>query len=243
MNRRAEFRPFSWLHDLWKRNQLDLSPPYQRRSVWPERFKSDFVTTVMLNYPCPAVFLYEEIRPDGSFLYKVVDSKQRLTTLFDFVSNNSMVSEEFPSMELRGKAFSNFSDAMKVSIWRYSFSVEFIEQENEAIINDIFNRMNRNVAKLSQQELRHALYSGVFMTACEQLSETMETTLPLRFPNIAPQSRRQMKDVENVAMMLLFIESGEKSFSQNDIDKIFAERDEVWFEQDEATKAFSEAIR
>lgn len=27
MQRRAEFRPFSWLHDLWKRGQLDLSPP------------------------------------------------------------------------------------------------------------------------------------------------------------------------------------------------------------------------
>jgi uncharacterized protein with ParB-like and HNH nuclease domain len=38
---------------------------------------------VLSNYPCPAIFLYEEIRADGSFLYKVVDGKQRLTTLFD----------------------------------------------------------------------------------------------------------------------------------------------------------------
>jgi hypothetical protein len=78
MQRRAEFRPFSWLNDLWRRDHLDLLPPYQRRGVWPERFRSDFITTVLLNYPCPAIFLYQEIRADGSFLYKVVDGKQRL---------------------------------------------------------------------------------------------------------------------------------------------------------------------
>jgi hypothetical protein len=62
MLRRADFRPFSWLNDLYNRDQLDLDPPYQRRSVWSERYRSEFVTTVLLNYPCPAIFLFEQIR-------------------------------------------------------------------------------------------------------------------------------------------------------------------------------------
>lgn len=243
MQRRAEFRPFSWLHDLWQRDQLDMSPPYQRRSVWPERFRTDFITTVLLNYPCPAVFLYEEVRPDGSFLYKVVDGKQRLTALFDFVTDKIAISEEHPNMDLRGRLFSTLDDQAKINVWRYAFSVEFVEQENEAVINDIFNRINKNVAKLTQQELRHALFSGLFISASEQLSEEMEATLPPRFPNIAPQSKRQMKDVENAATMLLFVENGERSLSQADIDHAFAEREEEWGEQDSSVAKFQAAVR
>lgn len=242
MQRRAEFRPFSWLNDLERRDQLDLSPPYQRRSVWPDRFRVEFVTTVLMNYPCPAIFLFEEIRPDGSFFYKVVDGKQRLTTLFDFVRDRIAISEEYPSPALRGRYFSQLDDEAKLGVWRYAFSVEFIEQENEAMINDIFNRINKNVAKLSQQELRHALFSGLFIAASEELSEEMGEVLPPKFPNITPQSQRQMKDVENAATMLLFVENGEKSLSQNDLDKAFADRDEVWDERQETVVAYRSAV-
>ena len=242
MPRRAEFRPFSWLHDLWKRGQLDLSPPYQRRSVWPERFRSDFITTVLLNYPCPAVFLYEEIKPDGSFLYKVIDGKQRLTTLFDFVSDQISVSEDYPTMALRGRFFGSLDDSTKLGVWRYAFSVEFIEQENETIINDIFNRINKNVAKLTPQELRHAQFSGPFITESERLAEKLETILPPRFPNIVSQSKRQMKDVENVAIMLLFLEIGERSLSQSDIDQAFSAREEEWQEQERIVTEFDSSI-
>jgi hypothetical protein len=243
MQRRAEFRPFSWLNDLWRREQLDLSPPYQRRSVWPDRFRSEFITTVLLNYPCPAIFLYEEIRADGSFLYKVVDGKQRLTTLFDFVSDEIAISEDYPNMALRGRTFSSLDDQIKLSVWRYAFSVEFIEQENEAIINDIFNRINKNVAKLTPQELRHARFSGLFIARIEALAEEMEALLPAGFPNIAPQSRRQMKDVENVATMLLFVETGERSLSQADLDKAFSDREEEWPEENATVSTFLAAVR
>lgn len=243
MQRRAEFRPFSWLNDLWKRDQLELSPPYQRRSVWSDKFRSDFVTTVLMNYPCPAIFLFEEIRADGSFYYKVVDGKQRLTTLFDFVTDKIPVAEDYPSMAIRGRNFSQLDDQDKLSVWRYAFSVEFIEQENESLINDIFNRINKNVAKLSQQELRHALFSGLFIVTAERLTEFMDDTLPPKFPNITGQSKRQMKDVENVSTMLLFVEQGERGLSQSDIDDAYAIREETWDEQEATIASFRSAVQ
>ncbi|MBS9477421.1 DUF262 domain-containing protein [Ancylobacter radicis] len=242
MRRRAEFRPFGWLHDLRVREQLDLEPPYQRRSVWPERYKVDFITTVLLGYPCPAIFLYEEININGSFLYKVVDGKQRLSSLFDFVDNKISVSDDYPNMNMRGKIFDELDDNSKLEVWRYSFSVEFIEQENETLINDIFNRINKNVAKLTAQELRHARFSGIFISQCEDLSNELDTILYPNFPNIAPQSRRQMKDVENLSTMLLFLEQGERSLSQTDIDKAYSERDEEWLSQYDTIAEFRRNI-
>lgn len=242
MQRRAEFRPFSWLHDLWKRQQLELDPPYQRRSVWTDRFRKEFITTVLLNYPCPAIFLYEEISTDGTFIYKVVDGKQRLMTLFDFVSNNLSISEDHPNHILRGKYFPELDDDKKLQVWRYSFSVEFVAQENESIINDIFNRINKNVAKLTHQELRHARFSGLFISCAEDLAQALLSDLPPRFPNIVTQSQRQMKDVEFVATLLLFLERGEKSASQADLDEEFAAREEEWERQKETIEEYNKSV-
>ena len=242
MLRRAEFRPFSWINDLSKRGQLELDPPYQRRSVWSQRYKVDFVTTVLLGYPCPAIFLYEEIRPDGTFSYKVVDGKQRLTTLISFAADEIAIADDYPSERLKGRVFSDLTDEDKLAVWRYSFAVEIIQQENETIINDIFNRINNNVARLSPQELRHARMSGVFIQACESLSEGLARQLPDGFPRIAPQSRRQMKDVENVATLLLFCEQGERSLSQADLDQAFSIRDDEWIDEAATIAKFNSAI-
>lgn len=124
--------------------------------------------------------------------------------------------------------FGDLPDEAKRGVWRYSFSIEFIEQENEALINDIFNRINSNVARLTPQELRHAMFSGQFIQSVEALATFTEETLGSSFPYIAPQSRRQMKDVENVVLLVLFLELGERSLSQIDIDRAFRDREDEW---------------
>ena len=84
--RRQNFQTVSWFWDLYQRKFLDLDPPYQRRSVWNQSYKDDFIDTVLLQYSSPAIFLYEEISPDtGLSKYHVVDGKQRLTAIFDFI--------------------------------------------------------------------------------------------------------------------------------------------------------------
>lgn len=65
MLRKATFQSLSWLWDLYKRDLLDMDPPYQRRSIWNQSYKDFFVDTVLNDYPCPAIFLYEHISPDG----------------------------------------------------------------------------------------------------------------------------------------------------------------------------------
>src|SRR5438874_2329244 len=85
--RRQSVQSIAWFWDQFKRNLLDLDPSYQRRSVWNQSFKDFFIDTVLLKYPAPAIFLYEDIRPDGTATYHVVDGKQRLTTLFEFASD------------------------------------------------------------------------------------------------------------------------------------------------------------
>lgn len=242
MARRHNFQTVSWFYDLWTRKLLDLDPPYQRRSVWNQAFKDYFVDTVLLNYPAPAIFLYEDITPDGRSLYHVVDGKQRLTTLFEFVQGVFPVSERSQSGQHSGKYFSSLDDTTKKAFWGYQFLVEYVPTEDENVINAIFDRINRNVAKLTSQELRHAKLDGEFIKAAENLADWMIDILPRNFPRFTAQSRKQMKDVEFAALLLLLIEEGPKSYSQEDLDKAFNDRDLAWEKRLEVENAFRNAI-
>jgi len=219
-----------------------MDPPYQRRSIWNQAYKDFFIDTVLNDYPCPAIFLYEKISPEGNASYSVVDGKQRLLTLFQFANNEFPVYSEAASVRLRDKYFKDLDDDTKRSFWRYQFSVEFVPSEDEALITNIFDRINRNVAKLTKQELRHAKFSGVFISRVEELSEWTFTFLPRNFPFIQPSSRKQMKDDEFVAQLLLLIEEGAKYYSQEDLDAAFSSRDLAWENDVFVTSSYRDSI-
>lgn len=51
MQRRPTTQGITWLLDLYNNKQLDLNPPYQRRSVWTRKDKQFFLDTIFRNYP------------------------------------------------------------------------------------------------------------------------------------------------------------------------------------------------
>ena len=239
MNRKQNFQPIAWFWDLHQRSRLDMDPPYQRRSVWNQAFKDYFIDTILLSYPAPAIFLYEEITPEGIASYHVVDGKQRLTAIFDFVSSGFPVSDKCERSDLRGKYFKELDDATKRDFWLYQFSVEYLPTAQETIINNIFDRINRNTARLTAQELRHAQYGGEFITSAEDLADWMFSQFPPYFPNITSRSKKQMKDVEFVAHILLLLESGPKGYSTAQLDQAFSDRDTEWSQREDVVERFA----
>ncbi len=245
IRRDMNFQTVGWFWDLYKRELLVMDPPYQRRSVWTQEYKDYFVDTVLHGYPAPALFLFRETTPDGISQYSVVDGKQRLSALFDFASNLFPVSQNSTVATItrfRGNYFKDLPNELKTSFWNYRFAVEYLHSSNEEIINNIFDRINRNVAKLTPQELRHARYSGEFISEVQKQSAWMFKKLPQGVPNISTQSRRQMKDDEFVAQLLILIEAGPKKDSQDDLDEAFALREQNWENKDSTITRFQDII-
>jgi hypothetical protein len=240
--RRHNQQTIAWFNDLNKRGLLDLDPPYQRRSVWNQSYKDAFIDTILIQYPSPAIFLYQEISPDGQTQLHVVDGKQRLTAIFDFVAGAFPIAEDAQTTQLRGKYFEQLPADVKTSFWTYEFSVEYLPTNEEGLINGIFERINKNTAKLTRQELRHARFNGLFITAAEQLAEWMLKKLPENFPRFDSQSRKQMKDIELVASLLLLIEEGVSGYSQDGLDKAFSDRDVSWDDSADTEQSFREII-
>jgi len=240
--RKQNTQTIAWFWDLYKRGLLDIDPPYQRRSVWNIQYKEFFIDTVLQNFPAPAIFLHEEIKASGVTQYSVVDGKQRLLSIFEFLDNAFPTSTKAGPQELRGLYFESLRDESKAAFYRYSMTVEYLPTTDSDLLNDIFDRINRNVVKLTPQELRHARFDGPFIATAERLSEWLLQFSP-EFPRITLNARNQMKDVEFVASLLLLVEEGPRGYSTSDLDKAFAERDFEWEAALAVEELFRDAVR
>jgi len=92
VERRASTLDISWFLDLERNGQLQMNPPYQRKSVWTHKDKLFFLDTVFNNFPCPAFYIQKDISSSET-KYNVVDGKQRLTAIFEFYKGKLRLSD------------------------------------------------------------------------------------------------------------------------------------------------------
>lgn len=225
MKRRSTTQDISWFLDLYRNGQLDLDPSYQRRSVWTSKDRRYFLDTVFRDYPCPAIFLHKEIDEAGKQIYHVVDGKQRLETIIHFVENKITIDRDFGETSLAGKKWGDieYDASLKKRFWDYVLPVEFIDTIEGIVINDVFDRLNRNVKKLERQELRHAKYYGWFITTAETESEKEEWW---NLGVVTKARMKRMKDVQFISELLIIIlKSRIDGFDQDYIDQIYADYD------------------
>lgn len=205
IRRESTIHSVAWFADQKRAEKLDLDPPYQRSElVWSPDYQRYFIDTILRDYPSPAIFLHVETFPDGHTIYHVVDGKQRLTAIFQFINGDFTIPEKY-NTEYAGKQFEDLPSDVKTSFWEYSFPVQQVRNANPEELRAAFDRLNRNVAKLSKQELRNAQFDGEFIDLVEQLTEE-----PF-WGDIGISTRttaKRMKDVEFVSEIFLLTMHG-----------------------------------
>ena len=149
----------TWFLDLHERGRLDLDRPYQRKSVWSLKDRRFFLNTIFGNFPSPAIFLHRTMQ-DGRPTYHVVDGKQRLETVIKFASGGFALGDEFKDRRLDKRRFVDLDEVLKHQFWNYQFVVEQLISSETNFIREIFDRVNRNTKKLTNQEVRHARFDG-----------------------------------------------------------------------------------
>lgn len=227
MKRRPTSQDISWFLDLNQRNQLNLNPSYQRRSVWTRKDRKFFLDTIFRDYPCPPIFLHKTLDEKGINIYHVVDGKQRLETIIKFVTNEISIDKNFGDVNLDGKKWKNLasSSELKKIFWDYVFTVEFIDTVDGLIVNEVFDRLNRNSRRLERQELRHAKFDGWFITCVESEAEKEEWEAL----NVVTKARiKRMKDVQFISeLFIIILKNRIDGFDQDYIDEIYGEYDYI----------------
>jgi hypothetical protein len=151
-------------------NKYNFSPAYQRKSVWSDEKQSFFIDSILKNFPIPPIFLHQKIDDDtGKTKYDVIDGKQRLTSVIRFLKNEIPSSDEFEDSpffdeKIAGVYFKDLDEKglseYKKRFWRYVIPIEYIDTSNKNVIDNIFDRLNRNGEPLNGQELRKSIYHG-----------------------------------------------------------------------------------
>jgi Protein of unknown function DUF262 len=221
MSRNIAPQDITWFLDLQERGRLDLSPPYQRRSVWSTKERKYLLDTIFNGYPCPPLFLYKSISDQGIATFHVVDGKQRLETVINFVKNKLSMPIDFDDQSLAGKKWRQLNTDQKKTFWNYQFAVEMLDIIDPATVREIFGRYNRTSKNLEPQELRHAKYDGWFVTTAEGEARKIEWS---RLGISTTAKARRMKDVQFISeLMIQTINKGELiGFDQDQIDLFYA---------------------
>lgn len=155
----------------WRRAQLlDLSPEFQRRSVWTRAAKSYLLDTIIRGKPFPKILITQELA-DQKNIRMVVDGQQRLRAIIEFVSGEFTILKAH-NAEYGGIRFDDLPGNVRSDILKYEISVDLLFDVNLPDLLDIFARINAYSVVLNTQEKLNAKYLGTFKIVAYEMGHS-----------------------------------------------------------------------
>ena len=160
-------------------NNIDFNPPYQRKAgVWNAQKKALLVDSVLNGFDIPKLYLHTQPKEDP-FNWAVVDGKQRITSLLEFMNDGFPLAKTFSytGPELpgganppkRGQLWSELDSAVKEVYKAYSIATTEINDATRSEIENLFIRLNDGV-KLNDAEYRQGL-GGVVLELIDEVEK------------------------------------------------------------------------
>lgn len=205
-------RNIAWFKQAHELEQMDMQPDFQRHNVWTKKQQAYLVDTILRGYPIPEIYMQEKIKDDGSTEYLIVDGKQRITAILQFLDGYFGLNSD-DSPEWANSKFSDLEPQLKRFFYEYNFVVRLLPEMTDSELRSIFQRLNRNVASLNKQELRQATYWGEFITTMNLISDY---ELWSKINIFSANDIRRLLDVEYISELTIAMLSG----LQNKKDKI-----------------------
>ena len=208
------------------RKELIIDPDFQRGNVWAKKQGAELVESILMGIPIPVMYLFE--MRDGS--KQVVDGRQRIAAILDFLNDKLILKDLKILPEYNNFKFSDL-DAKMQGIFEDSQMYFYIIQPPtpERVKYDIFDRVNRGGTRLTNQEMRNALYRGKSTRLISELSKSEEF---LRATGHGISSKRQKDNyvvLRSISFYLLYKKSeivlkqnGESIEYKSDIDDFLA---------------------
>jgi hypothetical protein len=138
---------------------VNLSPGYQRRFRWDPKRQSRLIESFLMNVPVPPVFLNE----DSYGTYSVIDGKQRLSAVTDFVSGKLRLEGLDVFSDLNGMAFDDLPLELQNHLRTRANlrAIIILRQSDPDIKFEVFQRLNSGGVRLNAQEIRNSAYPGI----------------------------------------------------------------------------------
>jgi len=130
--------------------KLNIRPKYQREFVYKDAQRDAVIETVRKSFPLNVMYWVKS--EDDSL--EVLDGQQRTISICEYVAGNFSINFQY---------FHNLEDVEKEEILNYKLMVYFCEGNDKEKL-DWFKTINIAGEKLTDQELRNAVYTGTWLT-------------------------------------------------------------------------------
>ena len=205
-----DLKPLSWWHDQYQEGRLEMRPPYQRRSgIWSHWKQAHLIDSVINDFDIPKFYVADFTRFPNSKLnttkkpYAVIDGKQRLQALFDFLDghfslNNSATFADDERANVGGLSFSDLKahfPAAARKVMAFTPAVMDVITDEEDKLEEMFVRLNSG-EHTTGAEKRNAM-PGPIPAIIRELSVHPFFMRKIRF------TKKRMQDLNLVAKLLL----------------------------------------
>lgn len=130
--------------------KLDIRPTYQREFIYKDKQRDAVINTITKNFPLNV--MYWAVREDGTF--EVIDGQQRTISICQYVDGD---------FAFQNRYFHNLKADEKEKILNYTLMV-YVCSGTESEKLEWFKTINIAGEKLTEQELRNAVYTGSWVS-------------------------------------------------------------------------------
>lgn len=135
--------------------RLNIRPKYQREFVYDDKKRDAVIDTITKEFPLNVMYWVKN--EDGTF--EVLDGQQRTISFCQYVKGDFSVNN---------RAFHNLTNTEKEKILNYKLMIYFCEGNDKEKL-DWFKIINIAGEKLTDQELRNAVYTGTWLTSAKSI--------------------------------------------------------------------------
>ena len=136
--------------------RLNIRPAYQREFIYKEKQRNEVIHTVRKDFPLNT--MYWAVAGDG---YELMDGQQRTVSICQYVTGDYPV-----DIDGSPRLFDNLTPEKQQQILDYQLSVYVCEGTEGEKLN-WFKIINIAGEKLTDQELRNAIYTGPWLAAAK----------------------------------------------------------------------------
>lgn len=130
--------------------KLDIRPPYQREFIYKDKQRDAVIDTIQKEFPLNV--MYWSVREDGNF--EIIDGQQRTISVCQYIEGD---------FSFKGLYFHNLQNDKQEQILNYKLMIYFCSGTDSEKL-EWFKTINIAGEKLTDQELRNAVYHGSWVS-------------------------------------------------------------------------------
>lgn len=196
------------LSSMVKNNKIVFDNVIQRGYVWEQKRKSALIESMVLGVPIPDIFAKRYDDGSGkksSNVYDIMDGKQRLSTIYQFINNKFSLTELPPityydemtgkeeTFDMSGMMFDELPEGLQEKIKNARISVIYFDNLTKYEERELFKRLNAGKPLSTKSRL---------LASCNNIEELLGIGSHEMFDEMMTKKAKENKDQVSLVMKI-----------------------------------------